>query len=264
VTCSDTFDDIIYVSGTEILFNAETLRQSPDTLFAELQKLNPDSSHVVFLALPRLMGSYLVSLRKHRNVLFPGSDMNSIREIRSAGMKFFILCCGVLPEDQQLTPVWNARVGLLAIVEKENIFIRSDEIKEAEEALGKNVAHAAATLSSSTHIGTSCYDHPAHLVDTDNNEIVPLAIELLCIVTKISYDHVSATLPDILEKLFFVSLVFRPPAIFFTDLHADSRLPSIFSVSRSSAGLSHKEPNSKRVYLSAPQLYHTPASHGIC
>jgi hypothetical protein len=134
---------LIYTSGAEILFNADSLRQSPDILFNALFQAN---NSFVMSALPRLLGSYIVAIRKHRSALFVGSNVNPIHETRIAGMKFFISSQPFF-EGEQSIDAWVTRSRLLSILNHEDIFIPSDEGADAEQAILRQVGSAADILA---------------------------------------------------------------------------------------------------------------------
>ncbi|KDQ54722.1 hypothetical protein JAAARDRAFT_60187 [Jaapia argillacea MUCL 33604] len=106
----------IYTAGIETLFNLDVLRSSPiDSLFQVLVAL-PTESYIV-LSLPRLYASYIHSIRRYRSTLFPSSG------IENAAMKFYSKVNKLLVRYQaRQEEVWEARVGLVGVVEGEKVF----------------------------------------------------------------------------------------------------------------------------------------------
>jgi hypothetical protein len=163
-TYSSTLVDTHYAAGAEILFNADTLRQPPDQLFVELSQLHDIPQSCILPVLPRLLRSYISGLKKHRNSLYSGSDIDIMQQVRVAGMKFFVSCQRFLKISSSET--WSSRASLLLIVEQENIFVPNDG-EEAEEALGGNVKDAVTAILTGAQ---SCFGVPdnfsQHLIQT--------------------------------------------------------------------------------------------------
>jgi hypothetical protein len=128
----------LYITGTNILFAVDMLRQSQtqstsasiDILHTNLKSLLLGHSPQVLSALPRLFASFIQSVRKHRGTLFSQSPPSTVSganteaEVRKTAMAFFVSCMVLVDEagDSDRTMVWKTRVHLLDIVDKEALF----------------------------------------------------------------------------------------------------------------------------------------------
>src|ERR1700722_9456571 len=116
--------DPVYAAGIEIILNADTLRQLPDTFFAEMSKQSL-STELCGFALHRILESYADAIKKHRNLLFAGSNVNAPQEVRIAAVKFYVRCQLFL-EKEHTAHSWIALHCLLSVVNRENFFLYGD------------------------------------------------------------------------------------------------------------------------------------------
>lgn len=127
----------IYASGIETLFSLDVLRQIHEpkldsSIFEALHKIvtiSIEGKMQVLGILPRLFESYIQSVKKHRGTLFSqgsGSHAGGVpsEEWRATSMKFFVSCQDLLSEveGQSTEQDWSARVALLSLVDRENLF----------------------------------------------------------------------------------------------------------------------------------------------
>lgn len=125
-----------YVAGVEIIFNVDILRQAGDQkcdnslkdVLAASVLVDPST---ILGSLPRLLKSFVQSIKRHRSVLFSQGSNQTPSEtalpIQAAGMAFFTLCNSLLTKTDNGDLVWHARVLLLEIVVQENLFSAHDD-----------------------------------------------------------------------------------------------------------------------------------------
>jgi hypothetical protein len=149
----------IYTTGSEILFNLDTLRQaqtvSTFTLppnFPEHLLINPPS------ILPHLYSSFIQAIRKYRGALFnqsPEGTTGAAAELRQTAMAFFVSCTALTDQvgdgNSDMGLVWEMRVKLLDIIDREMLF--TPDQTEAEVVLRRigNDAIEALVPSNGTH-----------------------------------------------------------------------------------------------------------------
>ncbi|KAJ7169665.1 Urb2/Npa2 family-domain-containing protein [Mycena filopes] len=116
----------VYIVGVELLFNADTLRQTHDDdypLFVALRNLPIELVHP---SLPWIFSSFVQCTRKHRSALFGQSSGNIAAavtdQVHSASFSFFDACLSLLNAVNPTILTWEARVGLLTVVGDENLF----------------------------------------------------------------------------------------------------------------------------------------------
>ncbi|PCH33433.1 hypothetical protein WOLCODRAFT_147530 [Wolfiporia cocos MD-104 SS10] len=186
----------VFAAGVETLFNAEVLRGIDDqkcdpALKAILNDMVLGLPQVVLGALPRLLESFVQSVKRHKNALFgQGSNhaaSNLTALVQAAGLAFLNTCEGILlsADESEAGMVWNARLALLAIVDRENLYNSSDG--NATNVLGQIGALAVANLQSSWQ------EH--RLLRTT------AAVDILSALTRIDYDLMSPVLPTIWPRL---------------------------------------------------------------
>ncbi|KAF7982078.1 hypothetical protein HWV62_30382 [Athelia sp. TMB] len=168
----------VYAAGAEILFGIDILRplQTQNSLAsASLPPLEPLlSTHplCVLSILPRLMYSFVHTIRKQRGALFAGGSNGGIHalvEVRRTGMGFFGSCLGLLDILNEVETIWETKVKLLQIVDTENLFVDGGADADGELLLKSTSDGALEALAGGS---TTC------------------AIRALSVLTRIDYDLV--------------------------------------------------------------------------
>ncbi|KAG1810124.1 Urb2/Npa2 family-domain-containing protein [Suillus plorans] len=183
---SPQLNKAVYAAGTETLFSLDTLRASPssESLFTALSSL-PNSPTTINLAiplLPRLFSTHTHSLRRYRTSLFPASQnniQNRENDMRMTSMAFFASCLKLLAGNDLS---WDARVGLVSIIESERIYasqcvgemevetIREDAVRVLEE-------------------------------EKAEQKVVGLALDVLAALATVDYDVIEPVVGRILPRL---------------------------------------------------------------
>ncbi|KAG6891425.1 hypothetical protein C0992_007204 [Termitomyces sp. T32_za158] len=187
--------DIIYDAGIETLFNLDILRRIRDSKAENelLESIAPvlRSNAEVHSVLPRLFASYIESLKKHRGALVSQSSSqipgSANAEIQTQGMQFLAGCLSLLDLHEHSAKTWSARVALVKVVDKENLFDRGNP--EAAMVFDSVIRHALESLDIRTAI----------------NVLADYGIECLSTLARIDYDMVVPLVPQVLPKLLLIS-----------------------------------------------------------
>ncbi|KAJ7630714.1 Urb2/Npa2 family-domain-containing protein [Roridomyces roridus] len=166
---SSGLQEELYVVGTEILFNVDTLRQPYDEnhpLFTALQSI-PDALTRPFL--PRLFSSFVHSTRKHRGALHGQNEAN---------LTFFDSCQVLLTAAAPTSSTWETRAALLRVVAEENIF------GSGQEPSLKSIVPLA-----------------LFALDSGDAEQASLSVSCLCKLLQIDHELVLSDVPRILTEL---------------------------------------------------------------
>ncbi|KAJ7102157.1 Urb2/Npa2 family-domain-containing protein [Mycena belliarum] len=123
----------VYNAGIETMFNVDTLRQvhnEDHPFFLALQSI---TGELVQPMLPRIFSSFVQNTKKYRNALFAQGSGHTpaavTKQVHEASFSFFD-SCEVLFSAADLTPLmWEARLGLLTVVEEEHLF-NSNQLEE--------------------------------------------------------------------------------------------------------------------------------------
>jgi hypothetical protein len=153
-TCRSLLDGI-YTAGVESLFSQEILRQGRDSksehaLFGALGTLTQSIASILPSVLPRIFVSFVQCVRRHRSALYPHNSnqlSSNAQELCKDAMSFFASCHKLLGTIPSSDDVWHARLTLIAIVEKENLFSLGDI--EAGALLKQTSEQASSALDSS-------------------------------------------------------------------------------------------------------------------
>ncbi|KAJ7900109.1 Urb2/Npa2 family-domain-containing protein [Mycena olivaceomarginata] len=197
----------VYLVGTEILFNVDTLRPIYDEdhpLFAALRSL---PNELVHSSLSRIFSSFVHCTRKHRNALFGQSSGHSpaalTEQVRSACFSFFDSCQALLDVTNPTILTWKARVDLLAVIGDEYLFSSSN--LDGQMSLQSTVPLVLSVLGSDR---------------TDNTEPASLAVSCLSKLLQIDHDLILKDIPRILPALLHIPDTF-PSIIGFLELLLD-------------------------------------------
>ena len=201
----------IYIVGEDSLFSLEILRQHRDTksrnaLFDILEKII-QASPIVIGIVPRIFASFVQRIRRYRSTLYVSSQVTSTEELRMDGMNFFALCHNLLGKITQCDDVWSARLALLAIVEKNDLFTATQS--EAEHSL-KNLAEiATAALDTSWEGAPLCLcfrsqETDMYLYAAFRMPSTTLAIDVLSSLSRIDYTLIVEMIPKVLPRLLLV------------------------------------------------------------
>ncbi|KAJ6519597.1 Urb2/Npa2 family-domain-containing protein [Mycena sanguinolenta] len=210
----------VYVVGTEILFNVDTLRQIHDEehpIFAALRNI-PDN--LVHPSLSRIFSSFVHCTRKHRSSLFGQSSGHSpaalTEQVRSACFSFFDSCQALLNVIDPTISTWTARVGLLTVVGDENLFGSSQA--DGQMSLQSTVPLVLSVLGSERPGKRLCTlrVHPNEAI----GEEAWSAIACLSKLIQIDYDLILKDIPRILPELLHIPGV-SPSVFSFLELLLD-------------------------------------------
>ncbi|KAK7064414.1 Urb2 domain-containing protein [Favolaschia claudopus] len=210
----------VYVTGTELLFNSDTLRQTLNEdhpLFAALRDI-PDG--LLYPILPRIFLSFVQGTRKHRTTLFPQSSGHNpaalLEQVRFSCFSFFGSCQALLNANTQTALIWKTRVNLLIVVEEENLFGVSHV--DSQIILQGIVPLVLFVLGSENEGKTSedmQINHP--LVPTGpNEEIASLTVECLSKLMQIDHDLILKDIPRVLTELLHIPA--SPSLLHFLEL----------------------------------------------
>lgn len=233
---SPQLNKAVYAAGIETLFSLDMLRASPssESLFTALSSL-PDSPTTVNLAiplLPRLFSTHTHSLRRYRTSLFPASQnniQNRENDMRMTSMAFFASCLKLLAGNDLS---WNARVGLVSIIESERIY--------ASQCVGEMEVEAIR-------------EDAVRVLEEEKAEqkVVGLALDVLAALATVDYDVIEPVVGRILPRLILVS--FTSSFVFFCEINA-SAIPGVFS-----SRLAHLPPyKNQRTYFLTSSSTFTP------
>ncbi|KAJ7706421.1 Urb2/Npa2 family-domain-containing protein [Mycena rosella] len=185
--------------GIETIFNIETLRQvhnEDHPLFLTLKNI-PDK--LVQPMLPRIFSAFVQCTRKYRGALFgqsSGHNPTAVAEqVHAASFSFLDSCQVLLGVSNPTILTWEARLGLLTVVEEENLF---SSIELDQTSLQNIVPLVLAVLESD---GTG-----------DRAEQASLSIACLSKLMQIDHDLILGDVPRILPKLLRIPVPF--PSIF--------------------------------------------------
>ncbi|KAG2345231.1 hypothetical protein BDR05DRAFT_127206 [Suillus weaverae] len=183
---SPQLNKAVYAAGTETLFSLDALRASPssESLFTALSS-SPNSLSIINPAiplLPRLFSTHTHFLRRYRTSLFPASQnklQNRDNDMRMASMAFFALCLKLLAGNDLS---WEARVGLVNIIEGERIYT-SQGVGEVEvEAVREDAVQ---------------------VLEEENaeEEVVRLALDVLAALARVDYDVIEPVVGRVIPRL---------------------------------------------------------------
>ncbi|KAG0697175.1 Urb2/Npa2 family-domain-containing protein [Suillus ampliporus] len=182
---SPQLNEAVYAAGTDTLFSLDALRASPssESLFTTLSS-SPNSSSATnpaILLLPRLFSTHTHFLRRHRTALFPASQnkiQNRENDMRMTSMAFFASCLKLLTGNAQS---WEARVGLVSIIETERIYA-SQGVGDGEVVLVREDA--------------------VRVLEGDaEEEVVRLALDVLAVFARVDYDVIDPVVGRVLPPL---------------------------------------------------------------
>ncbi|KAF8213299.1 Urb2/Npa2 family-domain-containing protein [Mycena galopus ATCC 62051] len=197
---SSRLGEKIYVVGTEILFNVDTLRQMHDEEHPVFEALRNMPDDLVHPSLSRIFTAFVHCARKHRSALFGQSSGHSsavlTEQVRSICFSFFDSCRSLLNVINPTILTWKARVDLLAVVGDEYLFSSSQ--LDGQMSLQSTVPLVLSVLGSER---------------TDGDTAVPLAIACLSKLMQIDQDLILKDIPRIIPEL----------------LHIPDTSPSMFS-----------------------------------
>lgn len=120
----------VYEAGVETIFNVDILRQTQDrddTVLSEpLSKAVDSDSTPLCQILPRLLGTYIQVVRKHRAALFGQSSHqaagSSADQARIASLRFIATCDSISGKTPDINVRWQTRVQLLQIMDAEGLY----------------------------------------------------------------------------------------------------------------------------------------------
>jgi hypothetical protein len=142
----------VYSAGVESIFSLDILRQdrtfkSENHLFDILEKLTQVSPLMVSSILPRIFASFVQCIRRYRSVLYNhGQVSGNAEELRMDAMNFFASCHDLLGKSGACDDIWSARLALLSIVEKENLFSSMQpEVGQSLKQVGELATSALGT-----------------------------------------------------------------------------------------------------------------------
>ena len=172
------------------MFSLDALRASPssETLFIALSSLSsPSPTTSAIPLLSRLFGTHTHFLRRYRTALFPASQnkiTNRENDMRITSMSFFVSCLKLLAGNAQS---WEARVGLVNIIESERIY--------ASQGVGEGDVQGVRE------------DAVGVLEGEAEEEVVSLALDVLTVLARVDYDVVEPVVGRVLPRLILVSFV---------------------------------------------------------
>ncbi|KAG1749705.1 Urb2/Npa2 family-domain-containing protein [Suillus paluster] len=181
---SPQLTEAVYVAGTETILSLDALRASPssESLFTALSSPNsPSTTNAAIPLLPRLFTTHTHFLRRYRTALFPASQnkiQNRENDMRMTSVAFFASCLKLLAWNAQS---WEARVGLISIIENERIYA-SQGVQEGEVDLVRE-------------------DAVLVLEGEAEEEVVRLALDVLAVLARIDYDVIEPVVGRILPRL---------------------------------------------------------------
>ncbi|KAJ7492845.1 Urb2/Npa2 family-domain-containing protein [Mycena latifolia] len=190
----------VYNVGIETLFNVDTLRQvhNEDHPFFLALKTIPDD--LVQPMLPRIFSSFVQCTRKYRSALFAQSSGHTpaavAEQVHATSFSFFDSCQVLLSVSNPTTLTWGARLGLLTVVDEENLLSNSQ--LDNKTSLKTLVPFVLSVLDS---------DGPG-----ENAEQTSLSIACLSKLMQIDHDLILGDVPRILPKLLRISAPF--PSVF--------------------------------------------------
>lgn len=198
----------VYAIGSEMLFNADTLRSMREgkgeaNLFDAVGKMLSSTSPSVLAVLPRVFESFIQATRKHRSSItvqvHHETSIDTSEHLRKVAMVFFSSCYACISQAGNVEDVWRARVALLQTVDSERLFSYQDH--DAEGILMDNADMAYKSLASA---------------DRSSRALQRVAMEALTIITRIDYDLVAPVLPGLLPMMFIMvchPALFHPPLL---------------------------------------------------
>ncbi|KAI0252608.1 hypothetical protein BJV78DRAFT_324558 [Lactifluus subvellereus] len=179
--------------GVELLFNVDSLKQIAEStrakpLFEALQTHISSSSPHLLSNLPFLMTAFTNAIKKRRS-LFSSGD-SPIADAHSLAMLFFSSCEEILRGVGTLhgTQVWQSRLDLLKVVEDESLL--SPRSEDTAVLLKEEVGSCVECLTSA------------------DDENVQIAVQCLCVLSRIDHDLLEAVTSRILSKFL---TVLQPP-----------------------------------------------------
>ncbi|KAG2116977.1 Urb2/Npa2 family-domain-containing protein [Suillus clintonianus] len=180
---SPSLDEAVYAAGTETLFSLDALRASTssESLFTALSSSpnSPFTTNPVIPLLPRIFSTHTHFLRRYRTTLFPASQnktQNRENDMRMTSMAFFASCLKLLAGNDLS---WEARVGLVSIIESERIYA-SQGVEEVEV-----VREDAVRI----------------LEGEAEGEVVRLALDVLAVLARVDYDVIEPVVGRVLPRL---------------------------------------------------------------
>ncbi|KAG1889396.1 Urb2/Npa2 family-domain-containing protein [Suillus subluteus] len=181
---SPQLNKVVYAAGTETLFSLDALRasSSSESLFTALSLPNPPSTiNPAIPLLPRLFSTHTHFLRRYRTSLFPTSQnkiQNRENDMRMTSMAFFASCLKLLAGNNLS---WEARVGLISIIESERIYA-SQGVGEVEVVKVRE-------------------DAVRVLEEEAEEEVVRLALDVLAALARVDYDVIEPVVGRVLPRL---------------------------------------------------------------
>jgi hypothetical protein len=123
--------DLVYRAGTDTLFSLDVLRQardstSEDPLFEALKSISTSNGQVLS-CLPRLFGSYVQAIQRHRGALF-GQGLSqhgaASGDMQASALRFFASSESLLDTAGSNTQKWPIKAALLRLVDQEGLYNR--------------------------------------------------------------------------------------------------------------------------------------------
>ena len=158
---------------------------------------------MVLRSLPRLFISYITLVRRHRGSLFgqlsggSWTPSNVNQQVKDVTLGFLASCLEIIEENadggtsEEVT--YGTRLDLLEIVDREMLMTSGSRSNtEVERMLKKMAGNAAETLT------------PSAQGDDETNN-TRLCLKTLSTLTRIDYELVESSVPNIFLKLLFVS-----------------------------------------------------------
>ena len=143
----------VYEAGVETIFNVDILRQTQDrddTVLSEPLSKAVASDYVPLCQiLPRLLGTYIQVVRKHRAALFGQSSHqatgSSADQARIASLRFMATCDSISGKTSDVNVRWQTRVRLLQIVDAEGLYgATNDPVMEILRQSNEDAIHLLA------------------------------------------------------------------------------------------------------------------------
>ncbi|OJA09101.1 hypothetical protein AZE42_02578 [Rhizopogon vesiculosus] len=182
-------NEAVYAAGTETLFSLDALRASPsfESLFTTISSFSNSPSNPAISLLTRLFSTHTHFLRRYRTTLFPVSQ-NKIQgrenEMRNTSTAFFNSCLKLLTGNAQS---WEARVGLVSIIESERIYVSQGESEGVVEGVREDAVRV--------------------LEAEAEDEVLCLALDVLIVLARADYDVIEPVIGRVLPRL-----ILNPPS----------------------------------------------------
>lgn len=204
----------IYSAGVDTLFHVDILRNTDDhkcdgALKSALDRTLLASREAALRVLPRLLVSFVQSLKRNRNTIYGQGSSSGLShaavQIQADSVAFYALCeasiNGSPHSDRPST--WDTRIALLKTVDSETLYHASDADGNQVYRSSGNAAVRILASSRNGNIAHICVRHLL-LADPDINldaVLVDKALDVLTVLTHIDYDLMAPELPVIWPTL---------------------------------------------------------------